>query len=313
MAVFTLSALNSSFTLDASAKLLAYLAPTILTCSAEAVIHVKSSDLRALFRFQTDASSVGDSYASNIDTKYFLDSTQLDLMFATNDQSGSATDCSGKVLNPVHAALDSVTGIGSSATHATASDKNQNLVRADFVRYLAYETTGSVNGVDLFDNENALLEDLGDKGHVAFFETIRAAFDAAGTNAVPLSNGTSDESNLVRQVMRQMTDGERDRFADLTALPFSDDNGDQPIPFEDGDIIEFKLTITPHADTEVVTTVNGADGTDLGDRTYRIKIKCVSDANAASTGYENWVPSITSADGLTTTLGNKNSYLKIVA
>ena len=286
-AVFTLSALNCAFNMDLSA-LFDGTDGVDISYSAEGRLYFRTSDMKKLFRFQTDASSVGELNLE--DTQYFIDQSQCETMFATSSQSADVDAPAKKVINVVHSSLQEVKDVNDANTYASASDTNQNLLRADFVRYLAYSTTGSVHGTDLFDNENELLTDLGSKGHSLFFTDILQAFNNAGTKENPLTDASNGEANMSRVIMSQMKKSTPERFANVV-----DTAADQAVPFLDGDILNFKLTINPHPDTKNITGMTQA----VQPRVYKISIELVADNVAGTTGYDNHTPTLVSADGNT--------------
>ena len=124
MTVFTLDALNCAFHFDVSAKFDG-LAPIDLSYSAEGRLYMRTSDMKKLFRFQTDASSVGDINLN--DTKYFIDQSQCEIMFATTTESIDISGPAQKVLNIVHSSLQEVKDIEDSNTYINSPDTNQNL------------------------------------------------------------------------------------------------------------------------------------------------------------------------------------------
>mgnify|MGYP006096378263 CR=1 FL=1 len=294
-AVFTLSALNCAFNMDLSA-LFDGTDGVDISYSAEGRLYFRTSDMKKLFRFQTDASSVGELNLE--DTQYFIDQSQCETMFATSSQSADVDAPAKKVINVVHSSLQEVKDINDANTYASASDTNQNLLRADFVRYLAYSTTGSVHGTDLFDNENELLTDLGSKGHSLFFTDILQAFNNAGTKENPLTDASNGEANMSRVIMSQMKNSTPERFANVV-----DTVADQAVPFLDGDILNFKLTINPHPDTKNITEMTQT----VQSRVYKISIELVADNVAGTTGYDNHTPTLVSADG--NTVSNYTTHL----
>ncbi len=247
---FTLTGLNQNFTLGVSGEL-AGEAPAILDVSAVAVYNVRTSDMRAVFKFQSDSFDVNDVDASDLKYYVYMNAWPAD---------GS--------LNPVHA------GMSSGYILATAGDivANRNLVKHDFVRYLADKLFNTPHGVDLFSNEEALLSDLASKGAVA-----KAAIDAS-LNAVNQANATGGGSaghmystnaltpaaaNFTRELMRQIANQDPARFAGITGS-----TDIQSVPLADNDTISFKVSISPAANQHVLTDRPTAFDT----RVYQIKL-----------------------------------------
>jgi hypothetical protein len=226
MVNFTLTGLNQNFTIGVSGELAGDI-PETLDVSAVAVYNVRTSDMQAVFKFQSDSFDVNDVDASDLKYYVYMNAWPAD---------GS--------LNPVHA------GMSSGYILATAGDivANRNLVKHDFVRYLAEKLFNTPHGVDLFSNEDALLSDLASKGVIA-----KAAIDAS-LNAVSHANATGGGSaghkystndltgpaNFTRELMRQIATQEPSRFAGITGT-----TDIQSVPLADNDTISFKVSISP--------------------------------------------------------------------
>ena len=233
MVNFTLSGLNQTFTLGVSGELAAE-APAALDVSAVAIYNVKLSDMLAVFKFQSDSFDINNTDASDI--KYYV---------YMNNWPADAS------LNPVHA------GMLTNPILATAGDivANKNLVKHDFVRYLAEQLFNTPHGVDLFSNEDALLSDLASKG-----ATAKAAIDASlnAVNQANAANGTSPHkystnalpgaANFSRELMRQIASQAASRFAGITGS-----TDIQSVPLEAGDTINFKVSISPAANQNALT------------------------------------------------------------
>ena len=248
MVNFTLTGLNQNFTLGVSGEL-AGEAPATLDVSAVAVYNVRTSDMQAVFKFQSDSFDVNDVDASDIKYYVYMNAWPAD---------GS--------LNPVHA------GMFSSPILATAGDivANRNLVKHDFVRYLAEKLFNTPHGVDLFSNEDALLTDLVAKG-----ATAKAAIDASlnAVNQANAANGTSPHkystnaltgaANFSRELMRQVASQAPSRFASITGS-----TAIQSVPLADDDTINFKVSISPADNQHLLTSRPTAFDT----RVYQIKL-----------------------------------------
>lgn len=223
---FTLTGLNQEFTLGVSGELAGEV-PATLDVSAVAIYNVKLSDMKNVFKFQTDSFDVNDVDASDI--KYYV------------YMNAWPTDGS---LNPVHA------GMLTNPILATAGDivAAKNLVKHDFLRYLAEKLFNTPHGVDLFSNEDALLADLATKG-----ATAKAAIDASlnAVNQANAANGSSPHkystndlspaaANFSRELMRQIANVAPSRFYGITGS-----TAIQSVPLEAGDTINFKVSISP--------------------------------------------------------------------
>lgn len=257
---FTLTGLNQNFTLGVSGEL-AGEAPVTLDVSAIAVYNVKLSDMLAVFKFQSDSFDVNDTDASDIKYYVYMSNWPANLK-----------------LNPVHAGSLSSSPI--LATGGSISEE-KNLVKHDFVRYLAEQLFNTPHGVDLFSNEDALLSDLVSKG-----ATARQAIDASlnAVNQANAANGTSPNkystnaltgaANFSRELMRQIANESPSRFAGI-----SSSTAVQSVPLEENDTISFKVSVSPAADQHNLTNRPSAFDT----RVYQIKLVLKADGDATNT------------------------------
>jgi hypothetical protein len=160
----------------------------------------------------------------------------------------------------------------------TAGDvvAERNLVKHDFVRYLAKSLFNTPHGVDLFSNEDALLTDLVQKGAVA-----RLAIDASlnAVNQDNAANGSASHkystnlqntaANFSRVLLRQVANVRAARFHDVSGA-----SGIRSIPFENGDTINFKVAISPASLQHDLTGQTGPFHT----RVYKIQLDLVAEA-----------------------------------
>jgi hypothetical protein len=256
---FTLSAFDDSFTLGISGEL-AGEAPATLDVSAVAVYNVKLADMHAVFKFQSDSFDVNDTDASDIKYYVYKNAWPANLK-----------------LNPANAAM--VAGGTPGLVLATAGSvvAEKNLVKHDFLRYLAEELFNTPHGVDLFSNEDALLSDIVSKG-VDARESIEAALAAvdqasAANGTAPhkySTNALTGNTNLCRELMRQVANAAPGRFASIT-----NSSDIQSVPIEDGDSINFLLSISPAAGQHDLTERPSAFDT----RVYKIQLNIVDTAN----------------------------------
>lgn len=240
---FSLPALNQNYTLDICGSLLAAAPEAMTDVSAVATYNIKRSVLRSVFQFHSDSADVNDVDAS--DTKYYV--------FMNNWPLDAS-------LNPAHASMTTTPML------PTAGDvlANKNLVKHDFVRYMAYKLFNTVYGVDLFANEDAVLNDISSKGRTAK-DSIRTVLDnvcttstVTGENALTTdasgnkytTNAASTNTNVCRELIRQIGSSDPSRFnygvSDASGVDLSS-NIYRAVPFLDGDSINFKLTVTPSA------------------------------------------------------------------
>lgn len=257
---FVLTGLNQTFTLGVSGELAAAAAPAIdVSCVAN--YNVKLSDMLNVFKFQSDSFDVNNVDASDIKYYVYMNAWPATLK-----------------LNPVHAHTLADHPILTTTGEVVAE---KNLVKHDFVRYLAKCLFNTPHGVDLFSNEDALLTDLVQKGAAA-----RLAIDASlnAVNQANAANGTAPHkystnandtaANFSRMLMRQMAQRAASRFHGT-----ADISGVHSIPFVNDDTIDFKVSIAPAANQHTLTDRSPAGG-QFDTRVYKIQLKLVEDAAA---------------------------------
>ena len=287
---FVLDAFASTHTMDLSATLDTGAAPsTISDVSATAVYYIPTDTLKNVFRFSSNSWDVNDVSADDIHYFTFMENWPTSLQ-----------------INPVHGMLDK-TDSENPILNGLASDKM--LVKHDFVRYLALSLFKTAAGVDLFNNETALLNELKRLGDDSFdtdisgmmwakqaYQTVGEA-DTSGdyeTNNAPdntkffidvsvnrlcTTDEFTSEQNLPRELFRQVLHVAPARFNDISFVPIDVDgttiNYTAPIPFEADDSISYRFTVSPATNQHLLT-----DTAEFGPRVYRIKLILKDDANA---------------------------------
>jgi hypothetical protein len=257
MVSFTLEGLNQAFSLDISGAL-AGEAPATIDASCVAIFNVKTTDMKAVFKYEADSFDVNDTDASDIKYYVYMNAWPETLK-----------------LNPVHAHTLTATPMLETAGEVVAE---RNLVKHDFVRYLAKSLFNTPHGVDLFSNEDALLTDLVQKGAAArlaidaSLNAVNQATAAVGTAPHKYStNATATAANFSRVLLRQVAQAAPARFHGT-----ADISGVHSIPFVDGDSINFKVAIAPAALQHNLTTQAGPFDT----RVYKIQLNLVADADS---------------------------------
>jgi hypothetical protein len=263
---FTLTGLNQAIfmstlgSLDASAV-------SLENTDAAAVFYVKQSDMMNVFKFQSDSNDMNEVASS--DVKYYV-----------FDRNWPAE----LKINPLHAMMnksESANMLGNAESFAA----NKMLVKHDFIRYLSLCLFNTIHGVDLFRNENDLLENavyggetirntihglLGNVGTTSSDEGM--SYDVSGNKY--LTNDASGNTNLCRELLRQMVAGAPARFGSIT-----DANTPQSLPFEIDDTINFKVTLQAAPTQNLLTGV-----TEIPVRSYLIKLIIKSSVTG---GYAN--------------------------
>lgn len=271
---FSLPGLNQNYTLDICGALLAAAPDAMTDVSAVATYNIKTSVLNNVFKYYSDSADVNNVDAS--DTRYYVFMTQW------------PTDAS---LNPSHALMNTTTETGYMMPTNAEILANKNLVKHDFVRYLAFRLFNTVYGVDLFSNELELLNDISSKGRTAKDSIMTALNDVSTTSTkaspapiFPLNadasnnkytmNDASGNTNICRELMRQIAANAPARFHDAS---FNDASGNpyRTVPIRDGDSINFKLTISAAANQNTLTSRPNP----IEPRTYKIRLIASSSSN----------------------------------
>ena len=251
---FTLTGLNQAILMNTLATLDAS-AVSLESTDAVAVYYVKQSDIKNVFKFQSDSNDMNEDAAT--DVKYYV-----------FDRNWPAE----LKINPLHGMMnkpESVNMLGNAANF----DENKMLVKHDFIRYLSLRLFNTIHGVDLLKNEMDLLENsvyggetnrnnihglLGNVSTTSSDETM--SYDASGNKY--LTNDASGNTNLCRELLRQMVAGAPSRFGAITNA-----NSPQSLPFEPDDTINFKITLQAAPLQNLITGVS-----EIPSRSYMIKL-----------------------------------------
>lgn len=242
--------MDQQATLDASAA-------TVVAGDATAVFQLNVADLKNVFKFQSDSLDVNDVNAT--DVKYYV--------YPASWPVG---------VNVAHAMMQGEAAVGASGAMSAdggSYDDNRNLLKHDFVRYLSKKLFNTIFGVDLFSNEDALLANIVGHGNtiktgiVTKLTTVGVSgshADLSGADASKfLTNDTTGQANICREIMRQLAGNSPARFKDM-----SNNSGViYSVPFEEGDALYFKVTVRAAAGQNSLTDVAA-----IPDRVYNIKL-----------------------------------------
>ena len=264
MPELVLEAFESSVTMATSGTLATQAVPS-MDVSAAAVFMVDVADMQSVFQFQADSTDLLDASASDI--KYYVDSTSFPTVIAGNAMMDHA---------------------GSTGAIATGFAANKSLLCHDYVRYLATKLFGTHHGVELFNNEPALLSNLRTitgSGAGNAMKTVTDALELVNTSGTHadmatdgngdkyMTNSTTTSANLGKILFEQLTSTVPARFASL-----SDSNAKQAMPLQADDVLSFKITINAAANQEDLTSVSA-----ISARTYKIKLLMKATADIANT------------------------------
>jgi len=268
------------------------IAPSMdVSCVAD--LYVDLDVLKNTFKFQTDSADVTNAPADDI--KYFT----LRDKFWNTDPTGSF---SINVADAVQDYTDTPVKI------FDASPDNKNMVAHDFVRHLANELFRTHKGVDLFNNEKELMEDIREKSQRAWAvidnaltkwdvkerlnltsETVHgvtyeeqvatgrspAEYDDSVTlEKIGYYYTTDASSNICKSILDQLAHHQPQRFREIAGH-----DGIQSIPFMDGDIISMKLKIMPDPNQHELVNTTGLL-TAIVPRTYKIRFNAKENYSA---------------------------------
>jgi uncharacterized protein YjbI with pentapeptide repeats len=300
---FTLVGLNQTFSLSTLAALDAS-SIAVDTTDATAVFYVRLSDMTNLFQYQTDAFDVNNVDASDIKYYVFHRTMPAELH-----------------INPTHAMMNKTESAGMLGSGVQEIGADKSLVKHDFVRYIALRLFNTHYGVDLFQNEQELHENIAYLGEtvqhnidtiLSSISTTSAsqdmAYDASGNKY--LTNDASGNTNLCRELMRQLAAADPSRF--YTNGADTATSGIRNMPLHENDSINFKLTITAAQGQNIVTGVSV-----IPSRTYLIKMVLKNTVNASTNAntvvtdsemYPNSYPYSTSVVTYAPTVDSSNVY-----
>jgi hypothetical protein len=260
---FRLQALNTSP--DAGSR-------SIPSYDATAVFYVKLSDMRAVFQFQTPSAdpSLNETIfdpSSNI--RYYV----FRRLWPT-----------ALKINPSHAMMDRAESEGACVGANDTYSTDKYLVKHDFTRYIALQLFNTVRGVDLFQNESDILENIAYYGESARVG-IQSVLDTVSTMSADItmsidsswnkySTNTNDSiTNISRELMRQIATSAPSR------LEMAASGSIQSVPLLENDTLNIKVTVEAAPGQNALTNVGAIPA-----RSYNIKLilkGSVVDANTA--------------------------------
>ena len=278
---------------------------------------VRTIDMRNVFQFSTDSTDV-DSINNETDIKYFVNMEYWPFDLIINPMHASIVDLEGTGLNDNSSdgALTTENQKNNSLTQFASGKTvfkglqtlkgghvglSRNMVKHEFIRYLANSLFGTAQGVDLFNNEDDLKQHLAGIGHKIWDnepnpQTTSGIVDIANgdTNSggdvdvigtglrhrllrAKEKDGTdTEDTNFSRELLAQILANDIDRLNTSTELTVNGVKGTtcsfkntslmQPIPLQDFDTIQFKMTIHPSADQSTLIPT----GATVNSRTYKI-------------------------------------------
>ena len=264
--IFEFTAINQSATFNLNTSVTTTF-PDYINVSAIATIDVSASSLNNLFYFQTT-----DIESSNLinPTKYGINASYKMNVSYSNSQL-------------VYGAINNTSG--------------ENIVKKDYVNYLAYAITGGYNFGYIFKNQTDLITNVTNMDN-SFNQIINNSISTVQNNSIDVNptiininnssiylDVSSNQSPYV-QSCKKLVDGLLSISNTSRGIQFSNDTADQKtiamntygppfinyysILFYPGDIISLKLTYNPY---------NGNASSIIGsnlvyDRSYKIMLMC---------------------------------------
>ena len=213
---FVLRGLDVSLDMGVSGELPAGITIDIGDVSAVAVLAVPISKMKSTFKFQADSLDV--NYITSSDINFDISSAHWPFDLSYN-VAHAMLDYQGTADGQVH---DSAGAIFNAPNPAT--NNPVNLLKHDFVRYLAQELFNTHFGTDLFSNEGALKQDIVEKAHGdatgvlagSVTSKLIAALDEAQANhkgSTP--DGSAADANLGDKLLHQLFAGDRARLSQV--------------------------------------------------------------------------------------------------
>lgn len=280
---FQMYALNTAYNDDGSGAGAGASSRSVETYNATAVFYVKLNDMRSVFRFQRPTIENNQSLSDAISDA----SSNIRYFVFRNSWPTSLK------INPSHAMLDRAESSGQllgggGGGGGNTYDSNKSLVKHDFLRYLALQLFNTVHGVDLFQNEPDLLENIAYYGEVARVG-IRAVLDTISTMSADttmnmdnsgnkyLTNTNTTISNISRELMRQIALNVSARLQDSGV---AESTGIQSVPLVENDTLNIKVMVEAAPNQHTLTNVNA-----IPVRSYNIKLilKNTVDVSGANT------------------------------
>lgn len=307
---FVVPTFNQSFNMTETGTLLAPQLTSIPAHDAVAVFNIQTSDMQNVFQYQTNDININD--VDTQDLKYYVRLTD-----GNSSAHGNPVWPLNLTLNPANAMMNdtySFNGIDIADTNISASEK---LVKHDFLRYLSLKLFNTSKGVDLFANSLGMKENISGlcgnfTGEVynTIYNLLSAISttsssnnvllhtDSSNNNIRYLANDTPDNSNITRMLMNQIAQYAPARYNAIT--DGLTDFALRPVPFIDGDVLNFTVVFNAAPGQESLTSVSP-----IPSRTYLIKLVLGSgsltntqvndSALVGDCAYANFIPTIVPA------------------
>jgi hypothetical protein len=273
MVNITLNGLESTVTIDVSGQF--YTAESgVLDVSCNSSFEVSLADMKEVFKFQTDAENILQADAEQL--RYYVDAAKW--------EENIAIPANNPANGKLGEAVGNVSPIAIGGVKQNPYPQNKMYVCHDFIRFLAQKLFNTHEGVDLFVNQKDLLLNIRDAVYAGVWSfdvesAIKTALMAVDmTNpTLPLSDlltkdgynkyfTTSEDEdssgNICRVIAEQLMATVPSRFQSI-----GPSDAMQSLPLEEGDTLDFKITIKPAEGQHNLTGVDEIYG-----RSYKISL-----------------------------------------
>ena len=236
------------------------------------VFHVSLDLMRSIFLF-----SSSDVSANGLDISV-LDSSAADITYYVDSLFAPE-------LNPSHSMLNDLLSEGRIIDISGA----YGLLKHDMGRYLAYKLFGTHKALGILSNKYQLIENIEGLGWNSMLQA-KTLFENADNNGNGLTNLNTTNTNVCRNIMKQMAYHLPERF-DVSSNGFGIEDTIEPqsLPFMEGDTINNIFTIHPATNQHTLTHLENP----ISARKYRIKWHLT---NNESETYNNIIPLDSVAD-----------------
>ena len=255
--------------------------------NATAACHMHVSVAQNLFQFWTDSYDM-------------CDNTLSDIMYKLQYDASAGWNANPASAHPLTTEFLKATNISVNSTPSMNPDNNPYItVPDDYLRYIAHNLFNTTRGVDLFNNEENVLNSINNQSKIALHNLLITMLQGAGASYVPYiydvsnneytsidANGNpsgfignfplkNPSSKLLRQIMLNVPS----RLSDLSSNYAIAGTKWVKMPLIAGDTIIFLVTINSPFQQNSLTSAPA-----ISARTYKIVITIVSDATTLNAG-----------------------------
>ena len=282
---FILNDFASTATPDVSANFPAPVTDTFGAFDAIADCNMKVSVAQNLFQFWTDSYDMCNNTLSDILYKLNYDTSS-----GYNAVATSAVPLTSDFIKGSYVQVGSTTMNPDGNPYITVPD--------DYLRYIAKCLFNTTRGVDLFNNEEQVLNSVDHKSQEALHTVLATMLQSANTpfiydhdnyqyTGIDLSGNPSgrgaqfNSRNPSKKLLTQIMAGAPSRFTNLETTYGIAGTKWVKMPLLAGDKIVFPLTIASPVGQNSLT-----GSTAIANRTYKIIVTIVSDATALNAGLD---------------------------